>query len=70
VAFDEVAGSVPTADEISEVVRDFWEFWHDQHDRPQPRHEVWASFRHRTREDHELSPTQENAIRAWEDAEL
>ena len=66
VAFDEVAGRVPTADEINEVVRDFWEFWHEQHDKPQPRQEIWASSRHRTRED--LSGRQEDAIRALEEA--
>jgi len=67
VAFDEVAQRVPTADEISEVVRDFWEFWHEKYDRPQHQREVWASSRQRTREDQDLSPRQENAIRAWED---
>jgi hypothetical protein len=68
VAFDEVAGRVPTTDEINEVVGDFWEFWHEQHDKPQSRQEMWASSRHRTRED--LSPRQENAIRAMEDVSL
>ncbi len=68
VAFDEVAGRVPTADEINEVVRDFWEFWQEQHDRPQPRQEMWASSRNCERE--KLSPTQENAIRALEDVGL
>jgi len=70
VAFDEIARRVPTADEITEVVRDFWEFWHEKYDRPQPRLEIWASSRQRfrTRGEHDLSPRQENAIRVMEDA--
>jgi hypothetical protein len=47
------------------VIQDFWEFWHEQHEEPQPRQEMLASSRHRTRED--LSPSQENAIGTGED---
>jgi hypothetical protein len=41
MAFQEVACRVPTADVIHEVIRDFWEFWHEQHDKPQPRQACW-----------------------------
>jgi hypothetical protein len=68
VAFQEVSGRVPTADGIREVIQDFWEYWHEKYDKPTTPHLMWASSGHRVRE--ELSPSQENAIRAWEDSAL
>lgn len=66
VAFQEEVNRVPTSDEIREVVQDFWEYWHEKHDKPQHPELIWAISRRCIRD--ELSPSQENAIRVLEDA--
>jgi len=33
LAFQIVSGRIPTAEEIRQVMRDFWEFWHKNHDK-------------------------------------
>jgi hypothetical protein len=68
IAFQEVTDRVPTAAEIREVMRYFWEFWHEKHDKTQRRFVIRDGWRRGIVE--ELSPSQENAIRVWEDAEI
>jgi hypothetical protein len=68
IAFEEKIGRVPTADEIREVMRDFWEYRHEKHDKVQRRFVITEGWRRGLVE--ELSPSQENAINVLEDADL
>lgn len=65
VAFREFLGREPVKQEVDQLVRDFWEFWHERFGQ-QRLPPVGAGSPYYVRE--ELSPDQENAIRALEDA--
>ena len=67
VAFREVCGREPIKEEIDRVVEDFWQFWHERFDSPRPLPPLGAGSPHYTLE--ELSPWQENAIRALEEGD-
>jgi len=67
VAFIEVYGREPNKEEIHQVVRDFWEFWHDKFDNPRSLAPAGSGSPYYTLE--ELSPWQENAIRALEECD-
>jgi hypothetical protein len=67
VVFREVCGRGPTRGEIDQVVRDFWQLWHDTYDTPRPPPPSGGGSPHYELED--LSPAQENAIRALEECD-
>lgn len=50
------------------MIQDFWEYWHEKHDKVQRRFVIREEWGRGTEE--ELSPSQENAIRVLEDAEV
>jgi hypothetical protein len=66
VAFREIYVREPTKQEVDQAVRDFWQAWHERFDNPRSP-PSGAGSPYYTLE--ELSPWQENAIRALEERE-
>ena len=67
MVFQEVAARAPHAQDIRDITREFWQHWHELHDRKQRRFVIRKETNRRVEE--EFSPSQQNAIGAWEDAE-
>ena len=67
VAFRENYGREPSKQEVDQVVRDFWQAWHERFDNPRSLPPVGMGSPYYTLE--EMSPWQENAIRALEERE-
>jgi hypothetical protein len=67
VAFREISGREPLKEEDDQVVRDFWQVWHEKFDNSRFLPPVGGGSPHYILE--ELSPWQENAIRALEECD-
>jgi hypothetical protein len=66
MVFREVCGREPLKEELDQVVRDFWQVWHEGFDNPRSPPPAGAGSPHCTLE--EVSPWQENATRALEES--
>lgn len=63
IAFQESVGREPGKDEVRRVMTEFWQYWHEKHDRRERRFVLREGYRGIE----EPSPSQENAIRVLED---
>ncbi len=65
LAFRELYGRDARKAEIDMVVKEFWQIWHDRFDRPRSPPPIGGGSPYSLAQ--EMSPWQENAIRALED---
>lgn len=63
--YRDLHGRSPLANDLDQIVSEFWQVWHERFDDPQSSPATGARSPWRVRED--MSPAQENAVREMEE---